>query len=275
MRGPTAAAAPFAKPAHTTTMVEVMFKSLRDEIDGTMARDPAARSRLEVVLCYPGFQAVQLYRLSSWLWRRGFRLLGRFVSHVGRVLTGIEIHPGATIGHNLFIDHGMGVVIGETAEIGDNVTLYHGVTLGGTSPSENSDAQRNLKRHPSLRDHVIVGSGAQVLGPIVVEECARIGANAVVTKAVPAGATMVGNPAKQLSVPDQPPRKEPDFVAYGTPTGDIPDPVARALDGLLAEVHSLRARVNELEGREADADGQPLHEEEDEPEQAAHTRAES
>lgn len=251
-----------------------MLKSLRDEIDGTMARDPAARSRLEVVLCYPGFQAVQLYRLAHWLWRRNFRLLGRVVSHIGRVLTGIEIHPGATIGRNLFIDHGMGVVIGETAEIGDNVTLYHGVTLGGTSPSENSDEQRDRKRHPTLRDHVIVGSGAQVLGPIVVEDCARIGANAVVTKAVPACATMVGNPAKQLPTQDRQPQKEPGFVAYGTPTGDIPDPVARALDGLLAEVHGLRARVGELEGRLQEQGGRTPHEEDEGREPASHVRAE-
>ena len=127
-----------------------MFKSLRDEVDGMMARDPAARSRLEVVLCYPGFQVLVTYRVANWLWRQGLRLPARFVSHIGRVLTGIEIHPGARIGRNLFIDHGMGVVIGETSEIGDNVTLYHGVTLGGVSPSEDSDAQREQKRHPTL-----------------------------------------------------------------------------------------------------------------------------
>lgn len=228
-----------------------MFKSLRDEIDGMMARDPAARSRVEVVLCYPGFQALLLYRFSSWLWRKGFRLGGRFVSHLGRVLTGIEIHPGARIGRNLFIDHGMGVVIGETSEIGDDVTLYHGVTLGGVSPSEDSDSQREQKRHPTLERGVIVGSGAQVLGPVTVGECARIGANAVVAKDVAPHQTMVGIPAKPVQVRDDAAQKgeEPRFVAYGTPTGDLPDPVARAVDGLLQEVHGLRARVNELEGR--------------------------
>jgi serine O-acetyltransferase len=227
-----------------------MFKSLRAEIDGMMARDPAARSRLEVVLCYPGFQALVIYRAANWLWRRDVRLPARFLSHIGRVLTGIEIHPGATIGRNLFIDHGMGVVIGETSEIGDDVTLYHGVTLGGVSPSENSESQRNTKRHPTLERGVIVGSGAQVLGPFTVGECARIGANAVVAKDVPARATMVGIPAKSINTTQQQPRRaaeEPPFIAYGTPTGDIPDPVARALDGLLDEVHQLRARVNELE----------------------------
>ena len=226
-----------------------MFKSLRAEIDGMMARDPAARSRLEVVLCYPGFQALVVYRAANWLWRRNVRLPARFLSHIGRVLTGIEIHPGATIGRNLFIDHGMGVVIGETSEIGDDVTLYHGVTLGGVSPSEDSESQRDTKRHPTLARGVIVGSGAQVLGPFTVGECARIGANAVVAKDVPARTTMVGIPAKPVNASQEPkkPAEEPPFVAYGTPTGDIPDPVARALDGLLNEVHQLRARVNELE----------------------------
>ena len=231
-----------------------MFKSLRDEIDAMMARDPAARSRLEVVLCYPGFQALMMYRMSHACWARGWRLLGRFLSHVGRVATGIEIHPGARIGQRLFIDHGMGVVIGETSEIGDDVTLYHDVTLGGVSPSVDSDSQRDQKRHPTLGDNVIVGSGAQVLGPVTVAHCARVGANAVVTKDVPAYTTVVGIPAKPVPGPEA--REErPRFVAYGTPTGDLPDPVARAIDGLLEEVHALRARVDELEGRAGERDG--------------------
>ncbi|SDG00542.1 serine O-acetyltransferase [Limimonas halophila] len=232
-----------------------MFKTLRAEIDGMMARDPAARSRLEVVLCYPGFQALMVYRLANRLWRNGFHLGGRFLSHIGRVLTGIEIHPGARIGRNFFIDHGMGVVIGETSWIGDNVTLYHGVTLGGVSPSENSDEQREQKRHPTLENDVIVGSGAQVLGPVHVGHCARIGANAVVTKDVSPQATMVGIPAKQVPLHEPKPSREqePQFVAYGTPTGDLPDPVARALEGVSQEVHRLRTRVDELERERADA----------------------
>jgi serine O-acetyltransferase len=239
-----------------------MFKSLRADIDGMMERDPAARSRLEVVLCYPGFQALVFYRAANWLWRRGVRLPARFLSHVGRVLTGIEIHPGATIGQRLFIDHGMGVVIGETSEIADNVTLYHGVTLGGVSPSEDSDAQRGTKRHPTLERGVIVGSGAQVLGPITVGECARIGANAVVAKDVAAKATMVGIPAKPIQMTPKPEAgSEPAFLAYGTPTGDIPDPVARALDGLLHEVQALRARVSELEQQGEGAADEPLQRE--------------
>lgn len=226
-----------------------MFKTLREDIDATMARDPAAKSRLEVALCYPGFQALLVYRLSNALWRRRWHLLGRWISQVGRTLTGIEIHPGATIGRRFFIDHGMGVVIGETAEIGDDVTLYHDVTLGGVAPSVDSDKQRNQKRHPTLRDGVIVGSGAQVLGPITVGRCARVGANAVVTKDVPEGATVVGVPGKVVGEKPAEAPAEPRFVAYGTPTGDIPDPVARALDGLLSEVHGLRTRVRELESR--------------------------
>ena len=222
-----------------------MFKNLRRDIDTIMARDPAARSVLEVVLLYPGFQVLLFYRFANWAWLRGWYLLGRWISQLGRWLTGIEIHPGAKIGKRLFIDHGMGVVIGETAEIGDDVTIYHGVTLGGVAPSIDSDQQRNVKRHPTLQDEVIVGSGAQILGPITVGRCARIGANAVVTKEVPDCATVVGIPGRVVS-PGQK-RDQLPFVAYGTPTGDIPDPIARALEGLLGEVQSLRARVNALE----------------------------
>ena len=178
-------------------MGEAMFKSIRDEIDAMMARDPAARSRIEVVVCYPGFQALLFHRLAHGLWRGGWRLLARSVSQLGRWLTGIEIHPAVAIGRRFFIDHGMGVVIGETSEIGDGVTLYHGVTLGGVAPSVDSHNQRNTKRHPTLEDGVIVGSGAQVLGPITVGRNARIGANAVVTKDVPTHALVMGTPARQ------------------------------------------------------------------------------
>src|SRR5204863_4893772 len=182
----------------------------------------AARSRLEVVLCYPGFQALLYFRAAHWLWERRFYLLGRFVSHVGRVLTGIEIHPGARIGQRLFIDHGMGVVIGETAEIGDDCTLYSGVTLGGTRPSREQGGQ---KRHPTLGDDVIVGSGAQVLGPIRVGEGARIGAAAVVLREVPDGATMVGNPARQIGRRAAIADVRPEFEPYGV-RGEIPAPIA-------------------------------------------------
>lgn len=229
-------------------MDDAMFNTIRDEIDSMMARDPAARSRLEVVLCYPGFQTLMFYRLSHALWVRRWHVLGRLISQVGRILTGIEIHPGAVIGRRLFIDHGMGVVIGESSEIGDDVTLYQGVTLGGVAPSVDSHSQRCVKRHPTLLNGVIIGSGAQVLGPITVGENARVGANAVVAKDVPNCATVVGIPAravqsrKRAGEPEQ-----PRFVAYGTPTDDTSDPVARAIDGLLDEVQSLRARLNKME----------------------------
>ncbi len=228
-------------------MGKAMFKSIRAEIDAMMARDPAARSRLEVVVCYPGFQALLFHRLAHGLWRGGWRLLGRWISLVGRWVTGIEIHPAVVIGKRFFIDHGMGVVIGETSEIGNDVTLYQGVTLGGVAPSVDSQNQRNTKRHPTLEDGAIVGSGAQVLGPITVGRNARVGANAVVTKDVPEGATVVGIPGRVVQPREPQKREQPRFVAYGTPMGDVSDPVARAIDGLLDEVQTLRARVNRLE----------------------------
>jgi serine O-acetyltransferase len=241
-----------------------MFKSIRDEIDAMMQRDPAARSRLEVVICYPGFQALMIYRLSHWLWRRNWRLLGRAISQFGRWITGIEIHPGAKLGKRFFVDHGMAVVVGETCEIGDDVTLYQGVTLGGVSPSVDSESQRDTKRHPTLLDGAIVGSGAQVLGPITVGKDARVGANAVVTKDVPEGATVVGIPGKVVQPRTSAP--QPDrarFQAYGTPMGDVPDPVVRAIEGLLDEVQFLRARVNELEGQAGARDTAEIGEKEE------------
>ena len=227
-----------------------MFKNLREEIDSIIARDPAARSRTEVALAYPGFHAVLLHRLANGLWRRDFRLLARFLSNIGRWVSGADIHPGATIGRRFFMDHASGIVIGETAEIGDDVTLYQNVTLGGVAPSVDSAAQVNRKRHPTIRNDVIIGSGAQVLGPIVVGEGARIGANAVVVKDVPAGVTMVGVAARQL-----PPKEcRHDFMAYGTPTGELADPVARALDSLTREVAALNRRVAELEAARAEVE---------------------
>lgn len=224
-----------------------MLKNLKFDIDAMIARDPAARSRLEVVLLYPGFQAVLCHRLAHAFWRSGWRFIGRWISQFGRWVTGIEIHPGAKIGRRFFIDHGMGVVIGETSEIGDDVTIYHGVTLGGVAPSLDSESQRDQKRHPTLEAGVIVGSGAQVLGPIIVGRCARVGANAVVTKDVPECATVVGIPAKVVQPRQVQSEGEPRFVAYGTPTGDSSDPVSRAIEGLLDEVQRLRARVGEVE----------------------------
>lgn len=222
-----------------------MFQALNDELESIIARDPAARTRLEVAFTYPGFHAVLLHRPAHWLWRRGWRFLARLLSQVARLLTGIEIHPGATVGRRLFIDHGMGVVFGETAEIGNDVTIYQGVTLGGVSPSVDSAAQVNRKRHPTIRDGVIIGSGAQVLGPIIVGERARVGANAVVTKDVFPGCAVVGVPARPISA-----NCGADFVAYGMPSVDLPDPIARAIDGLVEQVETLRRRVGELEAQQ-------------------------
>ena len=186
-----------------------MFNQIIKEIDAVFDRDPAARSRVEVIFCYPGFHAVMAYRLANKLWRNNWKFLARFLSHMTRMFTGVEIHPGATIGQRFFIDHGMGVVIGETARIGDDVTLYHGVTLGGTSFMKGI-------RHPQIGNNVIVGAGAQLLGPIQVGNGARIGSNAVVVKDVPEGATMVGVPANQVVAKVVPiTAQEPAFDAYG------------------------------------------------------------
>ena len=171
---------------------------MNDYLQSIIDRDPAAKSKLSLILTYPGVKAVFFHRLAHFFSVAKFDLIARIISQFSRFLTGIEIHPGAKIGKNLFIDHGMGVVIGETSEIGDNVTIYHMVTLGGTSPSINSNNQRNIKRHPTLMDNVVVGSGAQILGPVVVGKNSKIGANAVVTKNVEENAVMIGIPAKNV-----------------------------------------------------------------------------
>ena len=214
------------------------------DIRAAHARDPAARSPLEVVFVSCGFHAVLWYRLAHPLWRARLRFVARCMMGVARWLTGVEIHPAAVIGQRFFIDHGMGVVIGETAEIGDDVTLYQGVTLGGISPAENSASQRGNKRHPTLGSRVIVGSGAQILGPVVVGDCARVGANSVVLKSVPEGATVVGIPARVLMTEP----KSDRFDAYGTPRTDVPDPSERALD----ELRRVRSRLNDLESQITD-----------------------
>ena len=178
-------------------------------------RDPAAKSKLSLILTYPGVKAVFFHRIANFFSVAKFYLIARIISQFSRFLTGIEIHPGAKIGKNLFIDHGMGVVIGETSNIGDNVTIYHMATLGGIAPSINSDNQRNIKRHPTIEDEVVIGSGAQVLGPVTVGRCAKIGANAVITKDVPEKAVMVGIPAKNVGLADS------EFKPYGiTPDSD-------------------------------------------------------
>ena len=183
---------------------------MNDYLNSIIKRDPAARDKISIILTYPGVKAIFFHHLAHKIWNFKFLLLARIISQFSRFLTGIEIHPAAKIGKNLFIDHGMGVVIGESSKIGNDVTLYHGVTLGGISPSEHSEEQRNIKRHPTLMDNVIVGSSAQILGPITIGKYARIGANTVVLKNVPENATMVGNPAKNIST-----NADSSFNPYG------------------------------------------------------------
>jgi serine O-acetyltransferase len=210
-----------------------MFKNIREDIASVFDRDPAARNTFEVLTCYPGLHARLFHRLANRLWHARLKWLARFLSYVARALTGIEIHPGATIGRRFFIDHGMGVVIGETAEIGNDVTLYHGVTLGGTS-------WKHGKRHPTLEDGVVVGAGAKILGPITIGTAAKIGSNAVVVKDVPAGATAAGIPARIL---DEERKKSTGFDAYGM-GNDQNDPVAKALHGLLGHSVTVDQRID-------------------------------
>ncbi len=219
------------------------FERLREDIATVMEKDPAARSRLEVILCYPGLHAIVIHRMSSPLFRAGYVIVARWLSHLGRWLTGIEIHPGATIGRRVFIDHGMGVVIGETAEIGDDCTIYQGVTLGGT-------ALNRAKRHPTLERGVVVGAGAKVLGPFTVGAGARIGSNSVVIKAVPAGATAVGIPARVIVEEDAKRREEQaakmGFSAYAVTQG-VDDPLATALHRLIDHVAEQDHRIEHLQ----------------------------
>ena len=217
------------------------FMFLREAVQAYRQRDPAARSNIEVLLCYPGLHAVLFHKIGHGLWRRGLRLPARMVAHLGRFLTGIEIHPAARIGRRLIIDHGMGVVIGETAEIGDDVYLYHQVTLGGTSSDRG-------KRHPTVGNGVIVGAGAKILGAITVGDNARVGANAVVVQAVPPGETVVGIPARPVERDrTKRARKPAGFVAYGTPCEETVDPVVCALEALRAEMIALEARMTALQ----------------------------
>ena len=206
-----------------------VFSQLKEDIAVVFDRDPAARSTFEVVTTYPGFHAMVVHRLANKLWRMRLKWLARFTSHIGRWLTGIEIHPGATIGRRVFIDHGMGVVVGETAEIGDDCTLYHGVTLGGTSWNKG-------KRHPTLENDVVVGAGAKILGPITIGANARIGSNAVVVKDVPENATAVGIPARILDSAAEKQRNEQakklGFSAYAI-SADMNDPMVKAIHGLI------------------------------------------
>jgi len=226
-----------------------MFKWFKEEIQVVFERDPAARSTLETIFTCPGFQAIVMHRFNHWLWNKKLHLLARMFAHLARFLTGVEIHPAAAIGKRFFIDHGMGIVIGETSEIGDDCSIYHGVTLGGTTWQKG-------KRHPTLQDNVVVGAGAKILGPITLGEGTRVGSNAVVVKDVPPGATVVGIPGrvvtkKQVEAHRAEMAKKIGFDAYGA-SQDMPDPVANALDRLLDHMHKVEQRLNELEGKKQD-----------------------
>ncbi|MDO9221170.1 MAG: serine O-acetyltransferase [Thiobacillus sp.] len=226
-----------------------LFSQFKEDIAVVFDRDPAARSTLEVITLYPGFHAIVIHRLAHWLWRMRIKWLARFTSHMGRWLTGIEIHPGATIGRRVFIDHGMGVVVGETAEIGDDCTLYHGVTLGGTSWDKG-------KRHPTLKPGVVVGAGAKILGPISIGANARIGSNAVVVKDVPDNATAVGIPARILDSATEKQRQQQmanlgqqaeklGFSAYAI-SADMNDPVVKAIHGLIDHSAHIDERLERI-----------------------------
>lgn len=221
-----------------------MFERIREDIYCIFDRDPAARNVLEIITTYPGVHAVLFHRVSHWLWHHHLKWLARVLSNVARLFTGIEIHPGATIGRRFFIDHGMGVVIGETAEIGDDCTLYHGVTLGGTSWQKG-------KRHPTLQNDVVIGAGAKVLGPLTVANGARIGSNAVVVKDVPAGVTVVGIPGREVKSRKLHEKRREEiaqkmgFDAYGA-TQDMPDPVADVVNRMLDHIHLMDERMDKL-----------------------------
>ncbi|NCA26604.1 MAG: serine O-acetyltransferase [Methylophilaceae bacterium] len=236
-----------------------MFKQIKEDISVVFERDPAARTHWEIITTYPGVHALVIHRFSHWLWSKRFFWLARFVSHISRWLTGIEIHPGATIGQRVFIDHGMGVVIGETAVIGDDCTLYHGVTLGGTSWNKG-------KRHPTLEQGVVIGAGAKVLGPIIIGKGAKIGSNAVVVKDVPTNATAVGIPARILEQEENSKQRDDmaqkiGFSAYAV-SDNANDPMTKAIHALLdhaiaqdAKLHEVMTQLNKL-GADVDSDAE-------------------
>ena len=214
-----------------------------DLIDSYIERDPAAKGRIETVLTSPGLHALGIYKLSNFFWSIKLTLFARILSYMGRLITGIEIHPAAEIGSRLFIDHGMGVVIGETASIGNDVTIYHGVTLGGVSPSEDSASQVNKKRHPTLEDKVIIGSGAQILGPITIGQNSKVGSNSVVSKNIEANKSVIGNPARYTVVQNSSGVKK--FRAYGLSKGD--DSRAATVEQLEMDNVDLKKRIEKLE----------------------------
>ena len=224
-------------------MSKNFFTLILSDLKAAMQRDPAARHFVEIFFTYSGFHAILGYRISHILWNFKLKFLARFISNIFRIITAIEIHPSVIIGKGFFIDHGAGLVIGETAELGDNITMYQQVTLGGISPSVHSKSQKNVKRHPTLSDGVIVGSGAQILGPIKIGLNSRIGANAVVLKDVPPNQTFIGIPARKVRNT----KEKNIFDPYGITEGNIDDPNKKSIVGLLNEIYSLNSKVKELE----------------------------
>ena len=228
-------------------MSKNLFTLILSDARAAMLRDPAARSYFEVIFTYPGFHAIFGYRLSHFLWNIKLKFIARFLSYIFRVFTAIEIHPSAKIGSGFFIDHGAGLVIGETSEVGDDVTMYQQVTLGGISPSEKSDLQRKVKRHPTIKNGVIIGSGAQILGAITIGENSRIGANAVVLKNVPDNQTYIGIPARKVKNEFEK-NSINTFSPYGIRTGRIDDPNKKSISILLSELHELNSKIKQIEG---------------------------
>jgi serine O-acetyltransferase len=220
-----------------------MFDTVKEDIKVVFERDPAARTAIETLTACPGLHAILLHRLNHWLWKKKLYLLARISAHIARFLTGIEIHPGATIGQRFFIDHGMGIVIGETAEVGNNCSIYHGVTLGGTTWNKG-------KRHPTLEDDVVIGAGAKILGPITIGKGSHIGSNAVVVKNVPEGSTVVGIPGHVVTSQERKTKRDEiaenvGFDAYAA--ADMPDPVSNAIDGVVDHLHDMQKKIDELE----------------------------
>ena len=220
-----------------------MFHTIKEDIKVVFERDPAARTAIETLTACPGLHAILLHRLNHWLWKKKLYLLARVSAHFARFITGIEIHPGATIGQRFFIDHGMGIVIGETAEIGNNCSIYHGVTLGGTTWNKG-------KRHPTLEDDVVIGAGAKILGPITIGKGSHIGSNSVVVKNVPTASTVVGIPGHVVTDKERKTRRDElaenvGFDAYAA--ADMPDPVSNAIDGVLDQLHDMQKQMDEME----------------------------
>jgi len=235
-------------------MLGEVWEQLKEDVEVVFERDPAARSRLDVVLTYPGVHALILYRVAHWVWRHGWKLPARLLSYFARFLTGVDIHPGATIGRRCFIDHGMGVVIGETTEIGEDVTLYQGVTLGGTSLKKG-------KRHPTIEDFVVITTGATVLGPVTVGHGSRIGAGSVVIHAVPPNSTVVGIPGRVVRTDSLP--RAGGLELIDLDHGDLPDPVARAISVLVEHVEKLERKLDEVASRQGATEERRLEDDED------------